>query len=103
MILSLILGIVTGLICVGGIFWSLKLFYKVALDENMPPRVKRGILIRGLLIFVGQFVVAGLVAFTVEEVQNKPLPFILGLFSMNLGLPFLLRKEGDDSSSGPSV
>jgi hypothetical protein len=84
-------GMLTGLFCVGGIVVSLKAFFKVAGDETLDPAAQRKLVIKGILAFVGQFLLAVLAVVFLGKWKLRQGPFVFGLLSMNFLVPLLIH------------
>ncbi len=91
MIYSALLGLITGLVCVGGIALSLKIFFKLAGDEQIPSEEKKILALKGLAYFLGQFVMAIGAVILLGHFSLRQGPFVAGLLSMNLIIPFLIH------------
>jgi len=91
MIESFLVGVFVGLICVSGLALGVRWLFK-SRDESLSEgdRMKFGLW--GVMLLVGQFVIAGLVLFYIPDLDKHPLALATGLLSMNLLLPLLAGK-----------
>ncbi|NCN42585.1 hypothetical protein GW916_15210 [bacterium] len=86
MIRVFLIGLVVGVICVGGLAIGVRWLFK-SRDETLDEGSQTKYGIWGALTIVGQFVVAGLILYFAEGVNDHPLALATGLLSMNLLLP----------------
>jgi hypothetical protein len=91
MIQALLVGVLVGLICVGGLTLGVRWLFR-SRDESLPEAERTRLAILGGAVLFGQFVVAGLVLFYVPGLDKHPLPLAAGLLSMNLILPLFAGK-----------
>jgi len=91
MLPSVLYGILTGLICVGGITLSLKAFFKLASDDNLDPMQRKKLMAQGIVAFVGQFMIAIGAVLLISKFSLRQGPFVFGLLSMNFIIPLLIH------------
>jgi hypothetical protein len=88
---SVLVGILTGLVCVGGIAVSLKMFFRLSTHPELNPAQKRRYMVLGVATFLGQFAVAGAVIYFLPKLQVRSVPFVMGLLATNFLIPVAIH------------